>query len=60
MCNSQSKKKQISEKHYDKKFKLYIDNIIKKVSFYNKNNIYSDINKCGCGKPIPYCDVCFY
>jgi|TARA_Y100000589_G_C26912323_1_gene530837 hypothetical protein len=59
MTSSQSKKKN-SEKYYDNKFKLYLDNIIKKFSFYNKYNIKSDINKCGCGKPISYCDVCFY
>ena len=59
MKSSQSEKN-INEKYYNNKFKLYLDNIIKKMPFYNKYNIKSDINKCGCGKPISYCDVCFY
>tara|TARA_B100000902_G_C26752489_1_gene641617 strand:- start:206 stop:385 length:180 start_codon:yes stop_codon:yes gene_type:complete len=59
MKTKHSEKKQIIEKKCHDKFKLNLDNLIKKFS-YNKYNIYSDITKCGCGKPITYCDVCFY
>ena len=59
MTNSQSKQSDVKNDNFREKIKIYVDKLINKFTI-NKYNIYSDINKCGCGKPIPYCDVCFY